>query len=151
MPVRAMCELWSVAPLINSQSVGYAPASSALLLATYRALAQLPSTHLPAGFCVPAHDHFLPNPAHTPVRVLPTSTGPALPLPHHFSRAERPASPTSRTSKLPNIRSGLNLFQYCWLALAGISTPNDVEAFLPFVLETLGVERERVKITNGRL
>ena len=150
--VLAMCKS-GLGPLLNArQSVGYANAIQAILLATYRALVQLPPRYLPSGFTLPA----LPK-----LTARPLSSSPSRAPPHlgglnieglvtapPSRQSSRPPSPTSNAS-LPPIDRSHELFQYVWCGLAGISTPDDVDAFQSLVVEGLGAARERVKITNG--
>lgn len=138
-------------------SVGHSNAIKQILLATYRALSQLPPSHLHPDLVIPALD--------PPVTVNGNSNGnghstPSSPLvrpvatKHHLLQqqnelaspyASRPSSPTR--AKLPPIN--VFLFQYVWLGLAGISTPADSDAFRALVMRDLCVSEARVKVTNG--
>jgi hypothetical protein len=61
--------------------------------------------------------------------------------------------PSRNTSPVhgPYLLPPLNrpVFQYVWLALAGISTPADCEMFAPYAVERLNVSVQSVKVTNG--
>jgi N-acetylglucosamine kinase-like BadF-type ATPase len=113
----------------NVQSIGHIPAADRILEATYRALEQLPATHLPAGFASPP---LLP--------VLP---------PGVLSRVASPVPSGANTprSRLAPLKD--SLFEFCWIALAGMTTPADATAFLPFVSSVLAVPPEKVSLTNG--
>lgn len=137
-------------------SVGHTNAIKQILLATYRALAQLPSSHLHPDLIIPPLDsgsgsgtngHAVSSTPSSPL-VRPIPTKPHL-LPAHNDLASpyasRPGSPT-RTKLQP---LNVALFQYVWLGLAGISTPADQKAFLPLVTRDLCVSEARVKISNG--
>jgi hypothetical protein len=140
----------------NRLSVGHHNAINQILLATYRALAQLPTSHLhPELIIPPLSDPTSTNGYSTP---LPAPSSPlARPqaVKHHFlpqtslasPYASRPGSPTR--TKLPAIN--VPLFQYVWLGLAGISTPADSKAFAALVSRDLCVSEARVKVTNGQL
>lgn len=115
-----------------SQSVGHIPAADRILEATYRALAQLPASHLPAGFAPPMP---VPNPSAIPSGIR-----------------SRMGSPTPSGANTPRARwHSLTepLFQHCWIALAGMTTPSDATAFIPFVSNVLCTAPERISMTNG--
>ena len=134
----------------SSQSVGHESGAQAILLATYRALSLLPHTHLPPNLVIP----IIPTPPstsalQTQLQVpksspnMPTVSGPATPL------ASRPTSPSPsrRNSLLPSLN--VPVFRYAWLALAGISTRFDAEAFIPHAMAVLNLPADRIKVTNG--
>ncbi|RXK39234.1 hypothetical protein M231_03454 [Tremella mesenterica] len=142
----------------NVQSVGPGPAIQALLLATYRALSQLPRPYLPAGLKIPELPHdpqqpiqILPPPPPKPfrpgeaARILKASHLPALSIPSTPINS-RPPSPETFRTLLPPLN--VDAFQYAWLGLAGISTTGDARAFLPHVVNGLRIRSDRVKITN---
>ncbi|OXG27048.1 hypothetical protein C360_06740 [Cryptococcus neoformans Bt15] len=195
----------------NVQSVGYASATQSLLLATYRALAQLPRSHIPPSLLMPSIDlsdstrsspqlqavpmtlknqltsppssvgskptatHNLPSvmnhitleppsasssssssyslgPSSSPstshssptsipsshLSSYPTLTDKSISTPH-------PRNPTPRM-RLPSLN--VPVFQYAWLALAGISCRADEEAFGKVACRVLGLDMERLKVTN---
>lgn len=144
-------EVRGVAGPCNVQSVGYAPASQQILLATYRALSQLPSTHLPSALSIPL-DNLHEGSTAYPTRSLATSRL-VTPLP---SRVSSPAPRHARSSsgsssdETPKELPPLNVavFRYAWLGLAGITTVLDQQAFMPWVSRVLNMEDERIKITN---
>lgn len=141
--------------------MGHANAIKAILLATYRALAQLPSSHLHPDLIIPPLDHINGNGNGTHTNGSSTPSSPLVRpvatkhhlLSHYQEKemalaspyASRPGSPVR--SKLPPLN--VSLFQYVWLGLAGISTPADSKAFLPLVTRDLCVSEARVKISNG--
>ncbi|CAD6583383.1 MAG: hypothetical protein TREMPRED_003535 [Tremellales sp. Tagirdzhanova-0007] len=129
----------------NVQSVGHFPAIQAILLATYRALSLLPPSHLPPNFTLPS-SLSAPSPSTPKLHSHPLSNL-TLPISPYASRPNSP-SPT-RASPLPPLSTPL--FQYAWLALAGISTLADGNGFLPHVMRGLCISEDRVKITNGGL
>lgn len=112
-----------------SQSVGHIPAADRILEATYRALLQLPSSYLPAQWSAPMLQPQLP--------------------PGLRSRVASPAPSGANTprSRLPPLKE--SLFAYCWIALAGMTTPADAAAFTPFVSNVLSTPAERISMTNG--
>lgn len=157
------------------QSVGYPTASQRILLATYRALSLLPDTHLPTMLNIPplppavsttrastskpsSYPDSVTSSRTLAARLIPTSipinsvgltplpiSAPATPHP------SRPSSPTkhARPAFLPPLPEGV--FQYIWLALAGISTESDSKAFMPYARKDLSMSENRIKITNGRI
>lgn len=199
---------------LSSQSVGYASATQSLLLATYRALAQLPRSHIPPSLLMPSIDlsdstrsspqlqavpmtlkNQLPSPPSS-VGSKPTAThnlpsvmnhitleppsasssssssyslGPSSsPSTSHSSPTSIPSSHlssyptlTDKSISTPHPRNptprmrlpSLNVpvFQYAWLALAGISCKADEEAFGKVACKVLGLDMERLKVTNGEL
>lgn len=199
---------------LSSQSVGYASATQSLLLATYRALAQLPRSHIPPSLLMPSIDlsdstrsspqlqavpmtlkNQLPSPPSS-VGSKPTAThnlpsvmnhitleppstsssssssyslGPSSsPSTSHSSPTSIPSSHlssyptlTDKSISTPHPRNptprmrlpSLNVpvFQYAWLALAGISCKADEEAFGKVACRVLGLDMERLKVTNGEL
>lgn len=198
---------------LSSQSVGYAAATQSLLLATYRALAQLPRSHIPHNLLMPSIDlsdstrsspqlqavpmilkNQLPSPpssigsksvvihnlpsvmnnltleppsassSFSSSSSLPPSSSPStthssptsIPLTHLSSyptltdksiSTPNPGNPTPRT-RLPPL--SVPIFQYAWLALAGISCKADEQAFAKVVCGVLGLDMERLKVTNGK-
>ena len=136
------------------QSVGHVPAMQAILLATYRALALLPPTHTHPNLQIP----LLPDsPLSSSAKWDSSPPKASQPCPHaHLGHISLPASPyTTRPGSPSGLRAtplpplGEPLFQFVWLALAGISMPADGNMFMPHVLKGLCVSEERVKITNG--
>lgn len=79
--------------------------------------------------------HLSPHPT------FATSAGKSISTPHTNN-------PTPRM-RLPPLN--VPVFQYAWLALAGISCKADEEAFGKVVCGALGLDIERVKVTNGKL
>jgi hypothetical protein len=117
-------------PLIRpSQSIGHIPAADRILEATYSALEQLPATHLPANFCTPPLVPSLPPGVMSRV---------ASPVPSGYN------TPRARLAPLKE-----GLFDFCWIALAGMTTPADATAFTPFVSGVLCVPAEKISMTNG--
>ncbi|CAK9779523.1 hypothetical protein CC85DRAFT_287375 [Cutaneotrichosporon oleaginosum] len=113
----------------NVQSIGHITAADRILEATYRALAQLPASHLPEGFAIAS-----PSPSAIPAGVRsrmgsPTPSGYNTPRAKWASLAEP-------------------LFQHCWIALAGMTTPANATAFIPFVSAVLCTAPERISMTN---
>ncbi|ORX37403.1 hypothetical protein BD324DRAFT_579474 [Kockovaella imperatae] len=144
-------EVRGVAGPCNTQSVGFIPASQAILLATYRALARLPPTHVPANLAIPpallanaspVNGHASNGTHGKPVPHLPTVSVPATP------RASRPPSPTASRPSTPLPPLNVPVFRYAWLALAGISTAFDSEAFVPHVSNVLNLAPAQIKVTN---
>lgn len=131
--------------LTGSQSVGYSNAIQAILLATYRALEQLPPGYLPSDLLLPS----LPAMSNTRASQsrITSHLGGLVTAP--ASRQGSRAGSPSPALPLPPIPSHHGLFQYVWCGLAGISTPEDVDAFQSLVVDGLGTSPERVKITNG--
>lgn len=115
--------------LTSSQSVGHIPAADRILEATYRALTQLPASHLPAGFAAPALAHFAPDVRSRVASPAPTASGFNTPRAHNPPLTE-------------------SLFAHCWIALAGMTTPSDATAFIPFVASALYTQPERISMTN---
>lgn len=112
----------------HSQSVGHIPAADRILEATYRALLQLPSSYLPPSWSAPMLQPQLP---------LGVRSGVASPAPSGTN------TPRSRLTPLKD-----SLFAYCWIALAGMTTPADATAFIPFVSQVLSTPAERISMTN---
>ncbi|XAO27205.1 hypothetical protein I312_106047 [Cryptococcus bacillisporus CA1280] len=184
----------------NVQSVGYASATQSLLLATYRALTQLPRSHVPPDLLMPFIDlsdssrsspqlqavsmltrdqpptppssvgsksttihHHLPSVVNQ--LTLPPSSSPSTshlsPTPislTHLSPHSTSATPAGKSISTPHTNNptprmrlpplNVPVFQYAWLALAGISCKADEEAFGKVVCGALGLDMERVKVTN---
>lgn len=113
-----------------SQSIGHITAADRILEATYRALAQLPASYLPDGFAAS-----VPTPSAIPAGVR-SRVG--SPTPSGYN------TPRAKWASLPE-----PLFQHAWIALAGMTTPADATAFIPFVSSVLCTAPERISMTNG--
>lgn len=142
--------------LMLSLSVGHNNAIKQILLATYRALSQLPASHLHPELCIPPLSDPTSTTGHnTPLHAPSSPLARPTAVRHHFINqadlaspyASRPGSPTR--TKLPAIN--VPIFQYVWCGLAGISTPADSKAFAALVKRDLCVGEARIKITNGKL
>ena len=141
---------------IIRQSVGYGPASQAILLATYRALALLPHSYLPPDLAIPptllsSHSpkvgaHATQNGIHA-LKVIPHLPTVSLPASPRTSRPTSPSPARSPSTPLPPIN--VPIFRYAWLALAGISTPCDADGFVPYMTTALNLSSEQIKVTNG--
>ncbi|WVQ77015.1 hypothetical protein IAR50_006694 [Cryptococcus sp. DSM 104548] len=155
----------------NVQSVGYHAASQNILLATYRALAQLPAALLPASLGLPedisCHSsspasplplpdarpilHPLPTPPSsvssaaepTLAAIMNTHLAPPLAPPATRS-APSPSSPAPRS--LPPLNTAL--FRAAWLGLAGISSKSDQDSFRRYIAKTLCMDEQKVQISN---
>ena len=142
--------------LMCSLSVGHHNAIKQILLATYRALSQLPASHLhPELIIPPLLDPTSTNGHSTPVHAPSSPLARPTAVRHHLVNqadlaspyASRPGSPTRTKLSAINVP----IFQYVWCGLAGISTPADSKAFAALVQRDLCVSEARIKITNGKL
>ncbi|BEJ16792.1 hypothetical protein CspHIS471_0601930 [Cutaneotrichosporon sp. HIS471] len=122
-------EVRGVAGPCNVQSIGHITAADRILEATYRALALLPASYLPEGFSAP---------------VGGTS---AIPVDIRM-RVESPPPSGYNTPRAKWSSMTEPLFQHCWIALAGMTTPSDATAFIPFVSKVLCTAPERISMTN---
>lgn len=153
-----MCKspvLLSKSDLIDSLSVGHHNAIKQILLATYRALSQLPASHLhPELHIPPLSDPTSTNGHATPLHAPSSPLARPTAVKHQLLNqadlaspyASRPGSPTRTKLQAINVP----MFQYVWCGLAGISTPADSTAFAALVSRDLCVSEARVKITNGK-
>lgn len=159
-PDRVMCmsppSRFSRHQLTCSLSVGHHNAIKQILLATYRALSQLPASHLhPELVIPPLSDPTSTNGHSTPLHAPSSPLARPTAVRHHLVNqaelaspyASRPGSPTRTKLSAINVP----IFQYVWCGLAGISTPADSKAFATLVKRDLCVSESRIKVTNGQL
>ncbi|ORY34265.1 hypothetical protein BCR39DRAFT_477181 [Naematelia encephala] len=130
----------------NVSSVGHALAVQRLLLATYRALACLPPSHLPSTFqhpLLPSDSLSMSSSFHIPTPnkadVTPYASHTQTPQP------SRPSSP-STSATMPSLN--VPLFAAIWLGLAGLQTPANAAAFTPKVCKAFNAPLDRVRLTN---
>ncbi|WRT64330.1 uncharacterized protein IL334_001262 [Kwoniella shivajii] len=121
-----------VAGPCNVQSVGYGPASQSLLLATYRALIQLPKSHLPSAL-------YIPNLSLSPLSDLRPNTPSSV-----YSVGDTGES--SRSARLPNIN--MSLFRYAWLGLAGVNCQADADGFIGYATSALCLTEDEIRLSN---
>lgn len=125
--------------IVSRQSVGHANAAQAILTATYRALSNLPKSHLPAGLVIP--DITDPTPIPSAAITPPDSPG--------GSRTS--STSNSLTSQLSVGLPVINVpvFSAAWLALAGVNTALDAQAFSIYPPQILNIHPSKVNVTNG--
>ncbi|WVQ97614.1 hypothetical protein IAU59_004728 [Kwoniella sp. CBS 9459] len=117
----------------NVQSVGHSAAAQSLLLATYRALSLLPSSHTPPDLFVPPSAAFRPGLlASHPDDIIPSS---------HMQTAA-----SSRPVRLPDLN--IQVFRYAWLGLAGINCETDAKGFVSYAATALNLGEDRIKLSN---
>ncbi|GMK58402.1 hypothetical protein CspeluHIS016_0504340 [Cutaneotrichosporon spelunceum] len=146
-------EVRAVAGPCNVQSIGHTTAANRILQATYGALAQLGPQYLPPGFVSPlallVANGTSPDPTASPVA---NGNGAAANGTHTpaTNGTHTPATNGTHAAngsvKLPSLTEPL--FQQCWIALAGMTTPADATAFTPFVADVLCTDASRISMTN---
>ncbi|OCF37648.1 hypothetical protein I316_00775 [Kwoniella heveanensis BCC8398] len=126
----------------NVQSVGHSAAAQALLLATYRALSLLPSSHTPPDLVIPSSAAFRPSlfPAQPPCSSLHHSEKCAL------SKQSTEAGAAFRPMRLPALN--VQVFRYAWLGLAGINCETDAKGFIAHAASALNVSEHNLKLSN---
>lgn len=126
--------------LTPRQSVGVSNATQAILLATYRALALLPRSHLPPRFVIPP---------------LPDQSSPSTTGHHSHPSPKSPDTPYTSRAPSPGLMVPLQpistpIFAAAWLGLAGVNTAMDIEAFSPYISKALAIPVDKLKVSNGR-
>ena len=111
------------------------------MLATYRAMGQLPESHRRPGLYVPPTALKKCHEAPVDSKAFDSE---------HVNSANGTSSKPGSSVEPPVPVLAMPCFDYVWLAMAGVSTPADVKAFLPYATRFFKVGEERMKLTIGK-